>query len=56
MLEKILLMKLDQFITTIKKRDKGIFGTATNDEINELKEEGIKTQVVPWVKIKIIKI
>ena len=35
-----------------KKEEKGIFGTATNDEINELKEEGIKTEIIPWVKDK----
>ena len=35
-----------------KKKEKGIFGTATNDEINELKEEGIKTEIIPWVNDK----
>ncbi len=31
-----------------KKRDKGIYGTATNDELKELKEEGIEAEVMPW--------
>ena len=35
-----------------KKRDKGIFGTASNDEIKELKEEGIHTEIMPWVDDK----
>ena len=33
-----------------KKRAKGIYGTATNQDLNELKEEGIKTAVIPWIK------
>ena len=39
-------------VVAIVKKEKGIFGTATNDEINELKEEGIKTEIIPWVKDK----
>ena len=35
-----------------KKLTKGIFGTATKEEINELKEEGIETEVIPWIKHK----
>ena len=35
-----------------KKRKKGIYGTASNDEIKELREEGIKAQVIPWVDDK----
>ena len=35
----ILLMKLDQFIIMIKK-SKGIYGTASKDDLKELKEEG----------------
>ena len=35
-----------------KKRDKGIYGTASNDEINELREEGIDTEIIPWVENK----
>ena len=32
-----------------KKRSKGIYGNATTKEIKELKEEGIDTEVIPWV-------
>jgi hypothetical protein len=35
-----------------KKKKKGIFGTATTDEIKELKEEGIETEIIPWVEDK----
>ncbi len=33
-------------------KDKGIYGSATNNEIKELKEEGIETQIIPWVNDK----
>ena len=35
-----------------KKKDKGIFGTATNDEIKELEDEGINTKTIPWIEDK----
>tara|TARA_B100001057_G_scaffold499075_1_gene608401 strand:- start:678 stop:1106 length:429 start_codon:yes stop_codon:yes gene_type:complete len=35
-----------------KKKDKGIFGTASKDEIKELKEEGIETDIIPWIEDK----
>ena len=35
-----------------KKKDKGIFGTASKEEIKELKEEGIDTGIIPWVEDK----
>ena len=35
-----------------KKTTKGIFGTASKDEIKELKEEGIETQMIPWIEDK----
>jgi len=35
-----------------KKNKKGIFGTASNEEIKELKDEGINTEIVPWVEDK----
>ena len=35
-----------------KKRKKGIYGTASNDEIKELREEGINAEIVPWVNDK----
>ena len=31
-----------------KKKSKGIYGKATSDEISELKDEGIETDVIPW--------
>jgi len=35
-----------------KKKNKGIFGTTTNDELKELKEEGLNVEVVPWIEDK----
>ena len=35
-----------------KKAIKGIYGTATSEEIKELKEEGIDSEIIPWVKDK----
>ena len=35
-----------------KKNNKGIYGTATKEEIKELKEEGIKTETIPWLENK----
>ena len=32
-----------------KKKEKGIYGTASTDEIKELKEEGIDAQIIPWI-------
>ena len=34
------------------KKKEGIFGTASHDEIKELKEEGIETQTIPWIENK----
>jgi len=31
-----------------KKTSKGIYGNATSNEISELKDEGIETDVIPW--------
>ena len=33
-----------------KKGDKGIYGKASQKDLNELKEEGIDTQIVPWIE------
>ena len=33
-----------------KKRTKGIYGTATKEDLNELNEEGIKTEMISWIK------
>ena len=35
-----------------KKNNKGIYGTATKEEIKELKEEGVKTEIIPWFEDK----
>ena len=35
-----------------KKRKKGIFGTASPEDIKELKEEGIETAMIPWIEDK----
>ena len=35
-----------------KRNEKGIYGTASKKEIQELKEEGINTEVIPWVEDK----
>ena len=35
-----------------KKKDKKIYGTASTNEIKELKEEGIQTEMIPWVNDK----
>ena len=33
-----------------KKTSMGIYGSATKEDIKELKEEGITTEVIPWIK------
>ena len=33
-----------------KKSKKGIYGNASSKEIKDLKDEGIETTVVPWIK------
>jgi hypothetical protein len=35
-----------------KKNSKGIYGNASKKDLIELKEEGIETQMIPWVKDK----
>ena len=35
-----------------KKNSSGIYGKASKKDIQELKEEGINTQIVPWLKDK----
>ena len=42
-------MKQDQFIIIQKKRS---YGVASNDELKELKEEGIQTELIPWIEDK----
>ena len=33
-----------------KKAFKGIYGTATKEDLKELKEEGIDAEIIPWIK------
>jgi len=33
-----------------KKATKGIYGTTTKKNLKELKEEGIVTEIIPWIK------
>ena len=33
-----------------KKKEKGIYGTISKKDLKELKEEGIDTQMVPWIE------
>ena len=33
-----------------KKMGKGIYGTASKEDLKELSEEGINTQMIPWVE------
>ena len=35
-----------------KKRKKGIYGTASKNDLKELKEEGIDAQLIPWLEDK----
>ena len=35
-----------------KKKSKGIYGNASKEDIKELREEGIDTQVIPWINEK----
>ena len=35
-----------------KKQKKGIYGKASPQEVNELKNEGIETELIPWINDK----
>ena len=35
-----------------KKKEKGIYGTASREEIKDLKDEGIDTKIIPWIEDK----
>ena len=35
-----------------KKKNKGVYGTASNNEVKELKEEGIEVETLPWIEDK----
>ena len=32
------------------KKAKRIYGTATKEDLKEIKEEGIETEIIPWIK------
>ena len=32
-----------------KKKEKGIYGSASKQDLKELKEEGINAQLIPWI-------
>ena len=32
-----------------KKKSKGIYGSASREDLKELKEEGIEAQLIPWI-------
>ena len=34
------------------KKEKNIYGTASKKDLKELKEEGIDTQILPWIEDK----
>ena len=35
-----------------KKNQKGIYGSASKQDLKELKDEGIETQMIPWIEDK----
>ena len=35
-----------------KKKSKGIYGKASLEDIEELNEEGIQTDIIPWINEK----
>ena len=35
-----------------RKKSKGIYGRASNEDLKELKEEGIDTHILPWIEEK----
>ena len=45
-------MRPGPFTTIKKKNTKWIYGKASKKDIQELNEEGIETQLVPWLREK----
>ena len=35
-----------------EKKNKGVYGTASSNEVKELKEEGIEVETLPWIEDK----
>jgi len=33
-----------------KKKEKGIYGSASKEDLQELREEGIEAQTIPWIR------
>jgi hypothetical protein len=42
-------MKQDLFTIMVKK-SKGIYGSASKEDLKELKDEGIDAQMIPWIE------
>ena len=34
------------------KKSQGIYGNASSEEISELRDEGIETEMIPWINDK----
>ena len=49
MLVITLPMSLEPFIIMAKKKSKGIYGSASKEDLKELKEEGIDAHMIPWI-------
>ena len=45
-------MKQGLFIIMLKRKKKGIYGSASKKDLKELREEGIETQMIPWIDDK----
>ena len=46
------LEKKNTNLNDIKNKKKGIYGSATKNEIQELKEEGVEAEMIPWIEDK----
>ena len=44
--------KQTQFLNKEKKLKKGIYGKASIEDVRELKDEGIETEMIPWIEDK----
>ena len=47
-----LRMRQDPSITIKRKKKKGIYGTASKNDLKELREEGIEAELIPWIENK----
>ena len=39
-------------VSSVKKNKKNIYGKASIEDVEELKEEGIETSTIPWIEDK----